>query len=155
RGSLVLRGRRGPVPAARATPAGHARKLTSWSARTVGNVRHKLALSRELLLRFDKAQEDRTLTAHEEWLRKQIKGSYLGLASLERTIARQQSRIASLKDGDANTSFFHQQRSYRRQKNQVHSLSVNGHAHTDHADMAAAAYAHFDELLGNEVDRDC
>uniref|UniRef100_A0A453EUV4 Uncharacterized protein n=2 Tax=Aegilops tauschii subsp. strangulata TaxID=200361 RepID=A0A453EUV4_AEGTS len=131
-----------------------ARKLTSWSARTIGNVQHKLALSRERLLRFDKAQEDRTLSAHEEWLRKQIKGSYLGLASLERTIARQRARIATLKDGDANTSFIHRQCSYRRQKNRVHSLNVDDRTLTDHADMASAAFAHFDELLGTAVDRD-
>jgi hypothetical protein len=36
-----------------------ARALTSWSAKTVGNIRHKMALSRELISRFDKAQEDR------------------------------------------------------------------------------------------------
>uniref|UniRef100_A0A452Z0G5 Uncharacterized protein n=1 Tax=Aegilops tauschii subsp. strangulata TaxID=200361 RepID=A0A452Z0G5_AEGTS len=48
--------------------------------------------------------------------------SYLGLASLERSIARQRARLANLKDGDANTSFYHRQCSYRRQKNTVHSL---------------------------------
>ena len=68
-----------------------------------------MALSRVLLLRFDKAQEDRNLTEAEVWLHKQIKITYLGLASLERTIARQRARIAVLKDGDANTSFFHRQ----------------------------------------------
>jgi hypothetical protein len=56
-----------------------ARKLTSWSAKSVGNVRDKLAISRELLLRFDGAQEQRQLTPHEDWLRRQIKLSYLGL----------------------------------------------------------------------------
>lgn len=86
-----------------------ARSLTSWSAKAVGNVKTKLAIARELIARFDKAQEDRILTPPEDWLRKQLKVLYLGLASLERTIARQRARIATLKDGDANTAFFHRQ----------------------------------------------
>uniref|UniRef100_A0A453SYS8 Endonuclease/exonuclease/phosphatase domain-containing protein n=1 Tax=Aegilops tauschii subsp. strangulata TaxID=200361 RepID=A0A453SYS8_AEGTS len=125
-----------------------ARKLTSWSTRTVGNVRLKLAISRELLLRLDSAQESRPLSPHEDWLRRQIKASYLSLASLERTIAQQRARIATLKDGDANTSFFHRQCTYRRQKNRIHSLTVDGAPISAPCDMAAAAYAHFDALPG-------
>lgn len=119
-----------------------ARMLTGWSSKTVGNVRLKLAISRELLLRLDAAQDHRALSPHEDWLRRQIKASYLGLASLERTIARQRARLATLKDGDANTSVFHRQCTYRRQKNRIHSLP---------AEMVAAAYAHFDALLGTEA----
>ena len=132
-----------------------ARRLTSWSARAVGNIRDQLAISRELLLRLDSAQELRQLTPHEDWLRRQIKLSYLGLASLERTLARQRARISSLKDGDANTSFFHRQCTYRKQKNRIHSLSVDGVVLTDQTDMAAAAFAHYDSLLGTDRPRDC
>jgi hypothetical protein len=107
-----------------------------------------------LVLRFDKAQEDRQLSPHEHWLCKQLKVSYLGLASLDRTIARQRARIAFLKDGEANTSFYHRQCTYRRQKNRIYSLLDNGRALTDHADMAAAAFHHYDTLLGTNVDRD-
>uniref|UniRef100_A0A453I7U0 Reverse transcriptase domain-containing protein n=1 Tax=Aegilops tauschii subsp. strangulata TaxID=200361 RepID=A0A453I7U0_AEGTS len=72
-----------------------------------------------------------------------------------RTIARQRSRLASLKDGDANTSFFHRQCMYRRQKNRIHSLVVDEQVVTDPRDMAAAAYAHFDGLLGYAPPREC
>jgi hypothetical protein len=50
-----------------------ARKLMSWSSRVIGNMRHNQALSRAMLLPFDKAREDGKLTNDEEWLRKQIK----------------------------------------------------------------------------------
>jgi hypothetical protein len=66
------------------------RKLSSWSAGLVGNVRDKLA---GLLLMFDTAQECMQLTAHEDWLRRQIKQSYLGLASMERNIAKQRAPL--------------------------------------------------------------
>jgi hypothetical protein len=130
-----------------------ARKLTSWSAKSIGNVRHNMALSRELLLRFDKAQEDRLLTVGEEWLCKKIKVTYLGLASLERTIARQRARIAVLKDGDANTSF-HRQCTYRHQKNRIRSLAVGDRLLTDHGDMTEAVFLHYDSLLGTDTAHD-
>uniref|UniRef100_A0A452YJM3 Endonuclease/exonuclease/phosphatase domain-containing protein n=2 Tax=Aegilops tauschii subsp. strangulata TaxID=200361 RepID=A0A452YJM3_AEGTS len=125
-----------------------ARALTSWSAKSKGCIRDKMAISRELISRFDKTQEDRTLSPPEGWLRKQLKISYLGLASLERTIARQRARITTLKDADANTAFFHRQCSFRRQKNHIFSLVVEGQVITDQEGMAQAAFTYFDDLLG-------
>jgi hypothetical protein len=119
----------------------------SWSARTVGNVQRKLAISRALLLQFDKAQEDWHLTPQEDWLRKDVKHSYLGLASLERTIARQHAWIAALKEGDGNTSFFRQQCSYRRAPAEKQSvrLAADDRVLTDH----------YDGLLGTKKSHDC
>ena len=78
---------------------------------------------------------------------------YLGLASLERTIARQRARISFLAEGDANTSFFHKQCTFRRQKNRVHSLLVDGHVLCEHEEMAQAAFAHRSEE--RRVGREC
>jgi hypothetical protein len=128
--------------------------LTSWSARTVGSVRQRLALSREVILRLDKARENRMLSLDESWLHKTLKATYLGLASLERTIARQRTRLTSLKDGDANSAYFHQHSSFRRQKNRIYSVLSDGHVLTDHKDMAEAAFAHFDAMLGTDSTRD-
>jgi hypothetical protein len=132
-----------------------ARYLTSWSARSVSHIKHKMALCRELILKFDKAREDRVLSSPEIWLYKSLKFSFLGYASLERTIARQRARIASLKDGDANTTFFHQQCSYRRQKNRIFSLTVDDQVLTEPSDMISATFDHFESLIGTSVDRDC
>uniref|UniRef100_A0A453NZ65 Uncharacterized protein n=1 Tax=Aegilops tauschii subsp. strangulata TaxID=200361 RepID=A0A453NZ65_AEGTS len=46
----------------------------------------------------------------------------LGLCSLERTIARQRSRILSLQEGDANTSFFHQHACHRQRRNMITTI---------------------------------
>ncbi|XP_071677194.1 uncharacterized protein [Lolium perenne] len=59
-------------------------------------------------------------------------------------MARQRARVASLKDGDANTSFFHRQCSYRKQKNTIHSLSADGRTLTDPAEIAEAAFLHYE-----------
>jgi len=111
-----------------------------------------MAISRELISRLDKAQEGRHLTWHEDQLRKQIKITYLGLASLYRTIARQRARIANLKDGDANTTFFHLQSTYRRHKNFMRSVTKDGQTLPEPEEMAEGAFDHFDALLGTGVE---
>jgi hypothetical protein len=98
-----------------------AQKLTSWSARYVRNIKQKMAISRELILQFDKAREDRILQPHENWVYRSLKLSYLGYASLDRTIVCQRARIANLKDRNANTSFFRKQCSFHRQRNKIQS----------------------------------
>ena len=47
-----------------------AASLTSWSSRSTGNIKAKLAISRELIPRFDKAEESCNLSPPEDWLRK-------------------------------------------------------------------------------------
>ncbi|XP_066323308.1 uncharacterized protein [Miscanthus floridulus] len=61
-----------------------AKALKSWSDKRLGSVRLQLALAREVILRFDVAQEMRALSAPEAQLRKMLKVSVLGLASLKR-----------------------------------------------------------------------
>jgi hypothetical protein len=68
-------------------------------------------------------------------------------------MARQRAKVAWLREGDANTSFFHQHAAYRRQKNVSHSLQVDGATISDHAAMAKATFTHFEGLLGTSVDR--
>jgi hypothetical protein len=77
------------------------------------------------------------------------------LASLDHTITRQRARIACLRDGDANTAFFQQQCTYRRQKNRIYAIRVGDQTITDQAAIAEAAFAHYDGLLGTNVARDC
>lgn len=47
-----------------------ATSLTSWSSESTGNIKAKLAISRELIPRFDKAEESCNLSPPEDWLRK-------------------------------------------------------------------------------------
>lgn len=69
--------------------------LTRWSQRRVGNIKQQILMANEVILQLDKAME-RTQLNQERWLCGQLKKKILGLASLERTIARQRSRIAWL-----------------------------------------------------------
>lgn len=72
----------------------------------------------------------------------------LGLSSLERTMARQRSRIRQLSDGDANTAYFHLIARGRKRRNYIPALAVNGHTVTDHSDMELALHSHFAGVFG-------
>jgi hypothetical protein len=88
---------------------------------------------REVVLQLDRAQDRRTLSEEEMAMRRELKGLCLGLASPERTIARQIWRITYLREGDANTKFFHLHVTIRRRRNHIASLHVDGIWTTRHA----------------------
>lgn len=100
-----------------------AKALKSWSDKRLGSVRLQLALAREVIHRFDVAQEMRALSAPEAQLRKMLKVRVLGLASLLRTMARQRSRLLFLAEGDANTKFFHLMACMPQEAQKLHQLT--------------------------------
>ena len=132
------------------------RELQSWAAKKIGSVKLQLLIAKELILRFDRAQEQRELSEEEFQLRKDLKKLTLGLSSLERTIARQRSRLLFLGEGDANTWFFHLHANGRRRKNHISRLRnpVTGDFATGE-NMATVLFDFFDNLLGTERDRPC
>jgi hypothetical protein len=73
-----------------------AKALKSWSAKHVGSVRLQLAIAKEIVYRLDCAQDFRILAPHELTLRRKAKLCSLELASLQRTMIRQRSRISYL-----------------------------------------------------------
>jgi hypothetical protein len=101
-----------------------AKRLASWSSKFIGSVKMQILMATELITRFDVAMESRVLAPEERALRRLLKKKLLGLASLERTIARQRSRILWLQEGDACTRFFHLHASHRRRKNFIGHLTV-------------------------------
>jgi hypothetical protein len=54
----------------------------------MGSVRTKLAIATEVILCLESTRDGRQLATHEEELRHALKLKELGLASLQRTIAR-------------------------------------------------------------------
>jgi hypothetical protein len=101
-----------------------AKALQAWGQRRVGNVKIQMAIANLVILRLDAAQDRRQLSDGKAWLRKTLKVSLLGLASLERTIALQRSRIRWLQEGDANTRLFHAVANGHRTKNFITVVTV-------------------------------
>ena len=130
-----------------------ARRLQSWSTKKIGDVSRQLLVARELIARLDAAQDFRPLYAAEAWLRRRLKGAYLGLASLERSISRQRIRLSWLRDSDAGQKFFRVHAVHRKQKNRIFELQVEATSVSNPASLAEAAYRHFSGILGSAKPR--
>lgn len=130
-----------------------AKSLKKWSDRWIGNVKLQIAIALEVILRLDKAMDNRELTEQERDLRKVLKRKLLGLSSLERSIARQRSRILYLKEGDGNTRLFHQSACHRQRRNMMSTLTNNTSIATGHDEIASMVDAYYTNLLGVPLER--
>lgn len=125
------------------------RELQSWASTRIGNVREQLLMARDVIFKLDRAAERRELSDGEFELCKALKIKCLGLSSLERTIARQRSRVRYLADGDANTKYFHLLARGRKRRNGIRRLrDGNGTMCASQAEMEAAIHAHFSSVFG-------
>jgi hypothetical protein len=99
------------------------------------------------------AQDSRLLSGDESWLLRKLRQHSLVLASLERTIARLRSQVHYLKEGDANTSFFHMQALYRSKKNLISNLLVGDQLVSSHVQMEEELHGYYSNLCGSEFQR--
>lgn len=79
-----------------------------------------------------------------------LKQHCLVLVSMERTIARLRSLILYLKEGDANTSFFHVQARYHSNKNYIHSLLDGDRLVTCQVQMEQVLDTYYHNMLGSD-----
>jgi hypothetical protein len=128
------------------------KSLSSWNSKFIGNIKMQFLLATEVILRFDVAMDSLQLSTEERALWRLLKKKLLGLASLERTLARQRSRLLWLQEGDACTRFFHMHASHRRRKNFIGHLLVDNRRVTDHVAKAEAVDSFFEELSGSSTD---
>lgn len=108
-----------------------ARALKSWSASNIGSVRMQLAFARVVLFELDASQGSRQLSPDEVLLRRELKIKTLGLASLNRSLARERARSLFLREGDASTCYFHLQACHRWRKNYLAALQHAGQLFTE------------------------
>jgi hypothetical protein len=99
------------------------------------------------------AQERRLLSFNEVHLRACLKRKVIALAVVERARKKQCACIANIKEGDANTKFFHMRVNARRRKNHIHRLKHNHGWVTDHVDKEAAIHEHFSSVLAKGATR--
>jgi hypothetical protein len=126
-----------------------AESLQAWGQKKTGNIKLQLGMANSLIFHLDAAQERRALSAGERWLRSTLKQVVLGLASLERTMARQRSRVRWLREGDVNTKLFHSVANGRRIKNFIPSLRVGDEIITEQDRKVEAFSDAYGDLLGS------
>lgn len=100
--------------------------LKKWSMTLIPDARMKLLMAQEVVLRLDEAMDVRDLSPEETWLRAKLKKRIMGWAVIEKARRKQCSRVLHLKEGDANTRFFHLKANGRRRKNYIHKLKNQG-----------------------------
>lgn len=123
-------------------------RLKAWSRSLFSKAKIQLHAALMVILRLDVAQESRTLAPDELELRSRLKRRVISLSVIERSRKKQCSRITSLKDGDANTKFFHLRVNARRRKNHILRLKHNNGWVTGHEDKEEIITEHFSNTLG-------
>jgi hypothetical protein len=131
-----------------------ARSLQSWNDKKVGRIKLQLEMARELLHQLEVAQDNRSLSPGELWLRNMLKKHSLALSSIS---YHGKVEIADwvAPRSDANTSLFHAQTRFRKKKNVIAAVhSEDGQIWTAHEGKAAAFFDFYQGLLGTAEVRD-
>jgi hypothetical protein len=119
-----------------------------WSRRLFSNSKVMVHAALLVILHLDLAQEARVLNDQERDLRAKLKRKVIALAVVERSRKRQSARIAHIKEGDANTKFFHLRVNARRRKNHIHRLKHNNGWVTEHEAKEEVVHNHFNSMMG-------
>lgn len=97
----------------------------------MANIMHHAALL--VILHLEMAQDSRQLSDDEIDLCSRLKWRAIALAILERARKNKFVGISNLKQGDANTNFFHCRVNARRCKNHTHRIKHNLGWVTEHS----------------------
>jgi hypothetical protein len=121
--------------------------LREWNNKIIPDARLYLHMALEVILRLDLAQENRQLSPAESSLRNKLKQHIIGLAVVERARRRQNSRLTTLKLGDANTRFFHHRATSRRRKNFIQKLKKEHGWAITHEDKSLEVQSFFQSTM--------
>lgn len=104
-------------------------------------------MAQEVILRLEEAQDNRELTTAESQLRSKLTKRLLGWAVIEKARRKQCARINYLKEGDANTRFFHLRANARRRKNFIQRLRRGNGWAPAHEDKSRIVQDYFQTMM--------
>jgi hypothetical protein len=130
-----------------------ANALTFYSKSLVSHSKLAMIICKDVILQLEVAQERRPLSLGEIELVSKLKLRILGLAAVERSRARQKSRINWLRKEDVNTKYFHLMANLRQQRNFIHVLHSRNSLAFSQKDKQDDVYDHFQHHLGTHVPR--
>jgi mannosylglycoprotein endo-beta-mannosidase len=125
------------------------KRLKLWSKGLFSTAKIQLHMALHVILHLDRAMDSRLLSPEETDIRTRLKRRIIGLAALERARKKQRARINDLRDGDANTKFFHRKVNARRRKNFILKLRHNNGWATSHEEKQNIAQLHFKTAIGH------
>jgi len=107
----------------------------------------------QVILQFDLAQENRELSDAEMRIKTKLKKRILGWAVIEKARKRQCARATNLKEGNANTRYFHLRANGRRWKNFIQRLRVGQGWAVSHQQKQDIVLEHFSKVMATPPDR--
>ena len=110
--------------------------LKKWNEFKFGNVSVKKQTLWSKLNDLDAKEETFSLSAEEKLDQTNLRSDIEKLTLMEETSWRQKSRVLHLKEGDANTKFFHRMAISNKKNNGIESLMVNGTLSSDQGIIA-------------------
>jgi hypothetical protein len=93
-----------------------AKALKLWRRKNFSGWKVQWEILNITLSNLERAQEARPLTQEEMAFKQYLKTKALGLAAIQKSRARQHSRLTWIRKGDTNTRFFHVHANARRKK---------------------------------------
>lgn len=130
-----------------------AKALKMWRRRNFGQWKVQWAILNIALSNLEKAQETRTLSQDEMNFKKYLKSKALGLAAMQKTRARQHSRLTWIRRGDTNTKFFHLHANARKKKTYIPALTTQAGTVTLQEAKSNLVHAHFSQIMGAPIAR--
>ena len=110
--------------------------LKKWNKSEFGNVTFKKQQLWNKLNDLDVREETHPLTAEEKLEQVNLHTDIEKLTLLNEISWRQKSRVLHLREGDANTRFFHRMANSNRRDNGIESLMINGSLSSDQGMIA-------------------
>jgi hypothetical protein len=105
-------------------------------------------VAREVIAQLESVQEGRALSGEEVQLCKHLKKRLLGLVAIERSRARQKSRLTWMKLGDTNTKYFQAIASARKKKIFIESLLAGSQMAINQLDKHNFVFNHYKNHIG-------
>lgn len=124
-----------------------AHALKRWRTSLFSDAKMKMLMVQEVILKLDNAQDHRIISQDESWLRDKLKKCILGWAVLEKARKKQCSIITYLREGDANTIFFHHRANGKRRKNFIQRLHKGDGWAYSHDEKKHIVQQHFEGIL--------
>lgn len=126
------------------------RDIQRWNKDIFGNIFSNLKHA-EAQINHAEAALDSHLTAETREEYHISKAEYLRASTYELQLCKQKARIKWLKDGDANTQYFHSIFKGRRRHLQIQKIrTVEGHLLTNPTDIMSAAVSFYTDLFAQE-----
>ena len=127
--------------------------LAKWSKGLFSKAKLHLHAALYIILHLDIAQETRPLSMAERDLRGLLKRRVISLASVERARKKQCARIANIREGDANTKYFHAYTNGRRRKCAILRLQSEHGLLLRQEDISRHIYEFYINLMGTCEDQ--